>query len=447
MPLTDVQRAKLEKYVKKGDRGREPVFVGREDLLKLVMDNADAAADGDLEGRTVCIAGPPGVGKTAFLAELMRRAKASGPEADPPAACVSVDPDALAVPHLVMDAISKQLPDDWGSSAVKKLGEAAGRIRSFSFLGAGASWKGGGDPGEGASSMPWGALDQAMQGFPPKGVICLTVDEAQGIADTSDRKLNVLLRSLHMGPPPGYSGPAVLVVLAGLPNTPDVVEKSISRMAGGNQRSMPNLTRRDSELYVRHVLNHFEVPHAEPGRAALTEWIVRESGNFPHHLRNAMESIAEGLLDADSPALSDLDGMKVENALRERRETYYRRRTEGAIGHIKKELGRKLREWRKGPRPRDKEEGEAALQDFMNSELDARTLRLMEGRGVGDSAGLIDETIRKGVLMTDPECGGCRCPIDSLISWMENGEHSFGRPFPTLGGANPRKAVGSSPTP
>lgn len=442
MPLTEQQRRKLLAYIEQKDRETEPVYVGREDLFELVAGNARAAARGNAAGRTVCIAGPPGVGKTAFLTELARRAE----KMDPPMACVSVDPDCLGAPHLVMDAISKQPPDDWGPDAIGKVGKAAGRIRSLSILGVGASWEGDGDPGEGASTMPWGALDQAMKGSPPKSVICLAVDEAQKLSDTPGSDHNVLLRSLHMGPPPNYAGPPVFAVLAGLLDTPDVLGRSVSRLAGGNMQYMQCLDDDESPRYVQGTLDHFEVQGVDPGRAALTKWIAGECGGFPHHLRGAMESVADGLLKADSLTLSDLDGALVRTALRERRERYYRKRIEGAAGHVKRKLGELLLEWGKGPRPRDRHEGEAALMDFMDNELDEGTLRLMRHRGVGHSADLIDQMVRNGLLMTDAEGGGCRCPIDSLAAWMEKGEHAFRRPFPELAGPGRRNA-GGSPSP
>lgn len=76
MPLTEAQREALQAYSEKKDRGREPVFVGREDLFDLAAGNARAASRGDAEGRTVCIAGPPGIGETAFLREMRERTAA-----------------------------------------------------------------------------------------------------------------------------------------------------------------------------------------------------------------------------------------------------------------------------------------------------------------------------------------------------------------------------------
>lgn len=355
MPLAEMDRIRIADYANQGDREDEPAFVGRKDLFDLVARNMRAAMRGRSKGRTICLAGPPGIGKTAFLSEMNVHSAKPG-----------------------------------------RIGET--------------------------------------------GMVCLYVDEAHGLQPSEGlpkgETRNIAVGDLHEGAPPQVapSGRRVFGLFAGHAHTPEILEKSLSwRLADGNLRYMRNLSGEDSLRYVKRTLDHLGVSGADPGRHALARWVAGECGGFPHHLRSAMCSVADGLLRADGLALPDLDGRFVMDRLRARRVAYYQRRTQGAIGPVKTELGALLREWSIEGGPSDKEAGEAALHRFMNGLApDARTL--MDSRGVGNSAKLIDEMMRKGILMTDPEGGGCRCPIDSLISWMESGGHVFREPFPSLAG-------------
>lgn len=449
MPLAEAQRESLQAYAEKKDRGREPVFVGRKDLFELVAGNARAAARGDVEGRTICIAGPPGIGKTAFLTEFAKRTKA-GAWGDPPAACVSMSASILYSPGLMLAAVASQLPEGWRrghDEARGLLGRMTGADVGFGFggfaLSASATWdarKAEPDP-----TMPWAKLAEVPKpgGAPEGAVVILMVDEAHSLKDTPGEEGNLLLRSLHEGP--RFEGGAPLpafAVFAGHTHTPDWLEKSISgRFAEGNQQYMRTLSEADALDYVGRTLSHFGVSGGDPGRRELADWIARECGGFPRHLRSAMGAVAESLLSADSLALSDLDGAFVAERLSSRREAYYEVRAKGAARHVKRELGALLRKWDEGDRPRDKAAGQAALRRFIQ-ELDPEKRELMAEDGVGNSAQLIDEMIRNGLLMTDRSGGGCRCPIDSMAAWLESGgdAHALRAPFPTLARTGPRSA-------
>jgi len=58
-----------------GDRDTEPILAGRDSLFELVKGQARLAAARVGKGRTICICGPPGVGKTAFVEEFGKRCR------------------------------------------------------------------------------------------------------------------------------------------------------------------------------------------------------------------------------------------------------------------------------------------------------------------------------------------------------------------------------------
>lgn len=447
MSLTNEDRAKLQKYRRKDDRAEEPVFVGREDLFRLIEDNAAAAADGDDKGRTVCLAGPPGIGKTAFLSALKRRA--GTPTWDgPPVSFVKVSAANLHNPGLVLAAVASQLPEGWrrpNDEARGLLGRITGAGVDVSALGftlsASATWDA--RQPEPDPTMPWARLAEIPKegGAPDGAVVCLLVDEAHSLKPTPGDKVNWLLHSLHKGPEGGVPLPA-FAVLAGHTHTPDVLERSISRrLAGGNEQYMQSLSEAESLRYVEGTLSHLGVSGSDPGRKTLAHWIVTECGGFPHHLRNAMGAVAEGLLRTDGLALSSLDGGFIEERLRLRREAYYDKRTQGSVGQARGEFGALLRKWSLGGGPPDKAAGAQALQKFLKI-LDPDVRTLMPSK---NGAELMDEMVQGGVLVADRAGGGCRCPIDSLIAWMEGDgkQHVLRSEFPRLPASKPRKEKGS----
>lgn len=440
MPLTDFQKGLIEDYAALGDREHEPVFVGRENLFDLVASNARMASQGHAKGRTICIAGPPGVGKTAFLSELKRRVET--PEwRGPPTACVSVPAANLHSPGLVLATIASQMPEAWRrgeAEARKLLGRLTGAgvgFGAFGFsLSASAAWdaaKPESDP-----TMPWmkAAEIPDKDKTPSSFAICLLVDEAHSLRPSPGETINRLLQSLHEGPPSGGGALAAFAVLAGHTHTPEVLEKSLSRrLADGNLQYMESLSEADSLRYVEGTLDHLGVSRTEPGRNALAYWIVRECAGFPHHLRNAMSAVAEGMLRTNSPRLADLNGGFVSERLRTGREEYYAQRTEGALSDAKPQIGALLRDWGRRNAPLGKAEAKDALDDLLATLPQSRRKRMGKA-GVEDGEDLMREMIGNGALMPTAKGGVRGCPIDSLIAWMEtDGQgHAMRAPFPAL---------------
>lgn len=72
-------RDRLRHYVRRSDRTAEPVFVGREDIFERVGDCIEKARDRDkVANLTIIVSGAPGAGKSAFIAECMRRCAERG---------------------------------------------------------------------------------------------------------------------------------------------------------------------------------------------------------------------------------------------------------------------------------------------------------------------------------------------------------------------------------
>lgn len=65
-------RKKVRRYVDAGNRGVEPCYVGREDLLRQTARMVEGASNKQRDSRTLVISGAPGAGKSAYLREIER---------------------------------------------------------------------------------------------------------------------------------------------------------------------------------------------------------------------------------------------------------------------------------------------------------------------------------------------------------------------------------------
>ena len=65
-------RDKVRRYVDAGNRGVEPCYVGREDLLHQTTRMVESASNKQRDSRTLVIGGAPGAGKSAYLREIER---------------------------------------------------------------------------------------------------------------------------------------------------------------------------------------------------------------------------------------------------------------------------------------------------------------------------------------------------------------------------------------
>ena len=431
--MNAAQRQALVEYVEAGDREQEPVFVGRGDLFELIGANARACARGHGAGRTVCLSGPLGIGKTAFLGALPRHV--------PRIACVTVSSSDLHDPRHVIAPLATLLPDGWKPEPGVTARILAGMPDKFRIGVPGvvsaefSRAAGEAETNDDDRSFPWRATAELLSAVPADGAVAVLVDEAQGMVDTPGMDANLLLRSLHEGPPRELRRRApVFAVLAGHTQTPDIIGRSISqRYSRGNERPMKLLSSAESKEYVHGVLDHLELRGCGEYRERVAEWIAGECGGWPHQLRNAMCEVARDALRAGTMDMDRLDGRNVMTGLSAARTEYYAQRLRPDLGRWRREttelrtaLARK---------PHD----EFAMRDAA-TRIVARRGRAFRRFGEGDPGETADrwtdELVAKGlVARTD-----CRddlryvCPIDNLATYVETGQHHCRRAFPSPGG-------------
>ena len=134
MALSQDHRDALTEYVGLGERALEPVFVGRESFFDRVR-SASAAALRGVPGTTMCLYGPPGVGKTAFIAALEQRQR----EDDSLPQVVRVAPGELREPRYVLRRVASAIfADDseaekvvrWFTGGLESLEVGVGPIKA-----------------------------------------------------------------------------------------------------------------------------------------------------------------------------------------------------------------------------------------------------------------------------------------------------------------------------
>ena len=325
MPLTESQSRRLYVYVWQGDRETEPVFAGRNHEISNIENNIRAASRGDHKGRVICLSGPPGVGKTAILTESQKRI-----EEKQSAIWVRVSSPGLHHPDFVVSAVAEavsQIPKERiNRSAFRR---CAKLLRNWDIdLKSGHSFntvfgklnftrETDGALARTPSNMMY-LLKQLNACIKDKPPFVIAVDEAQHVVGTDGQEgtINHVLHHFQQG-----NNVPIVPILAGHVQTYDIILPSVcNRFADGNDMFVGNLSKSESKEYVHGILGYLDV---DGDIDAVADWAYGESDGFPLHLRNAMSTIAECLLDADSLHLADLDTDALEQGFQEAQCSYY----------------------------------------------------------------------------------------------------------------------------
>jgi len=427
MALSPEQAERIGRYMRTGDRGREPVFVGRAEQFRLLENNAHAARDGDTEGRTVCLSGPPGIGKSAFLSAFAEKHAGARHGILP----VAVDAANLHSPGEVLSAIGSALSARHRSpmnNLVKRIEGLGFRLES-----AGGKWLDVRPNRPIAPPFPWDACRRLCDRLFKNGsAVALLVDEAQSTEHTPGSSRNVLLRSLHEGRIDRAC--PVFAVCAGHAQTPQQLFPSISyRYATGNEQPMPILTDDDSVEYVDRMLDHLRLGESASARnrQRVCRWVADECGGWPHHLANAMRSIAGEALRADTAELGELDGHRIAADLSERRRLYYDTRLSAGLSDVGPEISSLLRKLtdrrREGPDPPVGVAAEVLAESVLN---DRRQWFRPLDSDVDAATDWMDRMVRTGILSRSGDGRRWGCAIDNLRRFIESGEYEVRRPFP-----------------
>ena len=298
-------RDSLARLAESSDRASPTVFAGREDEFDLLNAAVRGAQRGE-PGHTVVIHGVPGAGKTALLNEYAARLLAADGGTEKPTIAVPLRPGDLdASPVAIVQEIDRQFREFEGSDVwQERLNRVVGGASLLGHALFAASTKQDFNDfrpsARAPDSLPVALDDYFAFRFDRRdSTIVLLVDEAQNLDDTAVVRRH--LDALHGGV---RARTTVLLACFGLTNTTDCLrELGLSRLATGHVRSIGALSDKDSERTVTGTLDAafadlaFRDARRERWVGAAAETILAESANFPHHLANGCQALAEIVLN------------------------------------------------------------------------------------------------------------------------------------------------------
>ena len=412
-------RERLQAYIRLGDRDVEPVFVGRRELFAEVEDRITRATkDRKYGSLTTVIGGAPGVGKSAFVAECMRRHRVGGEAV--PIELESEDMRPVSLVKALANALGMKLGEQThrskGVSAFGKIfGVGVGAAGSETTIHPSVLQE-----AEGEQTVPWETIRKTFgekQGGRP---ILLFVDEAQTFRKQQTLH-DFIPKRLHKGAP--ENSVPIIPVYTGLADTGMKLhtEAGLTREVARNAFALGGLSPDESREYAREVIRDYFGMEAVADQAAkLYDWMVEEGSGWPQHLRTQLEAVAECLLAANSRKLSALDPERLRQTVEHSRGEYYGKRAirfeydrfrDVARTLVMETVARDGCDW-------------PVLEEIAHNALDGR-------RHAPDSKTYIEEMVHAGLLQQQPGGTGLyECPIPSMRKWIETGRHVT-RPIPS----------------
>lgn len=414
-------RERLLAYIRLGDREVDPVFEGRGDLFEAVEDRVTRATnDREYGNLTTVIGGAPGAGKSAFVAECIRRQAESGMARAVP---LLMEVDRMTPQEfvrLIAEALDAPLDPQTAKSHEKagsvNAGLAAGEYRRVterttpSLL----------DQADKDGPVPWNVIRDEFGEMLGGRPILLFVDEAQNF-EKAGNPHHAIPGSLHNGAP--RNGVPIIPVYTGLADTAATLrtEARLTRSVEDNAISLGGLSERESREYASTILrDYFGLNAPGPHLTAVYDWMTAEGSNWPQHIRSQLAAFANGMLAADSRSLSALDMARLKERVETRRQETYEDRAANVAGDRFPDVARAV---------------VLHAAEHGGCEWEPLALlahRYLDGRiGTVGATSYIDQMIHAGMLQRDRATGLYDCPIPSLRSWLETGRH-VSLPFPRM---------------
>ena len=295
----------LQYFENETDREESPIFVGRERETEHVLGQAEVVGKAHAEGRatqgaTIVITGCPGSGKSAFLGHLAGRS-------------AKVDrTNTVIIPvrcsHLDLTARnSEELQAQLANFAIKRKQELLDTLQAVLK-----------DAGE-ALKLPntLQRLEQKIsKGAGKRTVVCLLVDEIQGVTEESAAAVQLL--HTHAFSPP------VLPIYAGLDDSMDRLQRTgrISRLSANAHMTMGALREGCATAATEQLFEMYGVRSDARTRSAWAQAIEEESLGFAQHLHVALQGACRVLIDAQGIARAE-DAAEVKRRARAGRERFY----------------------------------------------------------------------------------------------------------------------------
>ena len=164
-----------------------------------------------------------------------------------------------------------------------------------------------------------------------KKPVVVLIDEVQNlrlIDKASATDAGSFLRDVHEG----VRGLPIMLVLAGLSNSPNVLDDcGLSRLDSRSRMALGPLSAHDLREAAEKFFDYFHVRGDERKRAEWAELISDGTGGWPHHLFDSLRSAAQAIADGGGKLDRALPEQACADALQKRLD-YYADRTEPFAG-------------------------------------------------------------------------------------------------------------------
>ena len=387
----------LRSFADSKDGEDSPIFVGREREIAHVARQAELTAQAHAEGRntqggTLVITGCPGSGKSAFLAHFARR---FGTEELTGSVLVPVQCSHLDLTASRTEALEAQLA---GFAVERK----RGLHRAWQAILE--------DAGE-ALELPstLRRLEQKIAEDSVKGtVVCLLVDEIQGLTEESARAVQ-LLHTRSFSPP-------VLPVYAGLD---DAVERlktvgGISRLSAHGHMRMGEIGTEATREAAGRLFDRYRVRGDAKARATWARAIAAEAMGFAQHLHRALQAACRVLIASGGTAHED-EALEVRRQAGAAREEFYEATMTGIVeehAHTVLDVAHRAT---------------SAPGRVTKGQLAKWAMESMERRGspmaepIGREARRLIERMRHEGILHLGGTGRAEVPVPSLHAWLTGG--------------------------
>jgi len=435
--------AGLEKLARRGDREEALFFVGRNDIIRMILGRAQRAieerqADSETraEGATHVLAGAPGAGKTATLSEIRNRCLASKGNAP---IVVELDVSELGDARHVALKIADAIPGNRLLKLLRKLFRGAAVKLDLKLLQVSQNWE---HPEDHPQARKMDRLSTRLFAslLPRKcdRPVLVFVDEIQDVELVGRTALQVL-RPLHLG----VRAAPIVPVYAGLSHARKaLLNIGLTRLDSRCVHMMGPLEDGEAAEAAERVFDSCHVRCTEAERRSWTARIERLSDKWPQHLHNALATLAQCLHEAKG-ILGDVNLEAFEARESAIRTETYRERTQDGLEVPRKLVASLMAAVGSDGLP---------LSDLIDKARELASRRgdpaslgaaweLPEGMSEED---FIDHMIRKGALH---EGGNGRyvCPIPSFRSHLLAQGDLDPAMLQEARGASPRQPPGGSP--
>ena len=374
--------------IEKGyDRGPAKYFHGRKGVLSAFKERCDHALSTG-RGTTFLIQGAQGAGKTALLYKCMEQAESHGWTTLLTDYTALIDPPVLRELLGLSSKLNQALQLGSRDVAVQdvKLGPASLKL---------------GAPSLGAHGLQR-RMQRVLRSAAGNHGLLLVVDEAQHLGNLRDYRYRVELENVLTSIHNGTVGAPVILLVGGLSTTENAFDAfSISRFENSCKVYLQRLSPKSARNVLRDYLTISGQVHGQ--EKELDRWIRemdQRTHGWPAHIAGWGELAAEVLRD-DGGQLTAEAWASVEQAGRERDNSYYQSRTSGTKPRDVDALGRLLS--RKG------------LHAVLTEEMVIASLA--GNRSEEDADRVFQHILHKGMLAyTDDDF--LAVPIPSMHDWL-----------------------------